>query len=212
MLLKVQSFPALVSTAVLVLLATALSPGPIQAQRERETAADAETLRQGFQAQVEGDYGLAESLFRQLSTKGSTEALFALARQQREGLSKAQDSRETFELFHRAAARGHVLAMHEVGLAYLEGRGVEADRELAWDWLFQAAQQHGPSAWQLFALAETDEEARPWLQRAAVMGVQDAMEELAQAYETGRYGLPAHAELSAHWRAELEKASLDVTQ
>ena len=169
----------------------------------------AESLQQAYLAEVQGDDATAAELFEELAQAGSVDALFSLGCFYRDGRQFAPDAGAAFQRFHAAALRGHVLAMHEVGVAYLEGLGVEKNPDLAWQWLFNAAQRHGPSAWRLFLVARNDEEARQWLQRAATMGVPEAMRELSDALAHGKYGFQIDTNQSDFWHQEVAKAALD---
>jgi hypothetical protein len=68
----------------------------------------------------------------------------------------------------KAAKRGLPEAEHRLGRLYLQGVGVQKNRETAIDWITKSA-EHGYASAQFLMgfLAKTDEEAEPWYSKAS---------------------------------------------
>lgn len=62
--------------------------------------------------------------------------------------SKGSDQylREAFRLFLGSVKEGHILAMYELGLCYLNGRGTDVNEKKALEWLTKSAQEDCESA------------------------------------------------------------------
>jgi ankyrin repeat protein len=81
-------------------------------------------------------------------------------------------------LLQQAAARGDRDAQSLLGLLYLAGIGVEADRAAAQRWLRSAAERGNAEAAFVLASLLPPDEARGWLQRSAALGYARAREAL----------------------------------
>ncbi len=55
-------------------------------------------------------------------------------------LGAAQDYKDSFLWFSKAAAAGNAVAMHNVALLHENGRGTAKDDKLAFQWYLRAAQ------------------------------------------------------------------------
>jgi uncharacterized protein len=91
-----------------------------------------------------------------------------------DGKGVHQDHERSFALCSEAAAANHTDAVLAMGWHYLNGVGVEKDRDLAESWYRTSARQGEPRA--MFSLGQMAyasrdyEEARAWLERALRRG------------------------------------------
>jgi TPR repeat protein len=105
-----------------------------------------------------------------------------------------------------AAERGDPSAQSELGLMYLEGRGVDSDEVEAANWLRLAAEKGEPSAQNRLGVlirdgqgVEPDEvEAARWFNKSAEQGNGDAQTNLGLAYYQGR-GVPQDESAAVRW-------------
>jgi len=111
-------------------------------------------------------------------------------------LSRPTDATRVADL-QAAAAAGDAEAQLQLGLAYLDGRGVMRNREQAIGWLEKSAAGNNSKA--MFALSEIydsgndpqdEKRSRAYLQQAAEAGNADAQHNLGIRYAGDRYGRP----------------------
>ena len=100
--------------------------------------------------------------------------------------------------FEKAAEKGHVEAMTELGLCYELGCGVEQSDETALDWYTKAAHlghvtakySVGEAFEEARGVHQSDEEACLWYYRAALMGDEDSKVALRRLYDIARIVVP----------------------
>ena len=105
-----------------------------------------------------------------------------------------------------AAQQGEAEAMVRLGDFYLQGKGVQPNKEQATNWYRQAFQKEdSQAAWklaQVYIQEENLEEAAAYLQLAAQDNNAAAQNELGRFYEEGLGGLPVHQGQSFYWRMQ----------
>jgi soluble lytic murein transglycosylase-like protein len=69
-----------------------------------------------------------------LAQSGSTRAQFELARRFETGIGTTSNSAKAFDLYCKAAAKGHPMAAYRLGSLYLSGKGVARDNAMAAAW------------------------------------------------------------------------------
>lgn len=107
------------------------------------------------------------------------------------------------EWFQKAAEKGHVEAMAELGLCYELGCGVEQNDEEALDWYTKAANlghvtskySVGEAFEEARGVPQSDEEACLWYYRAAAVGDEDSKVALRRLYDIARIVVPGVAEI-----------------
>lgn len=97
-------------------------------------------LTSGIAAFDSKNFALAYQLLAPLATEGDKEALFRIAIMQNNGLGMVANQQLALDNFKRAARLGHSFAHHMLGIAYLEGEGVEKNINTAISWLEKAAE------------------------------------------------------------------------
>ena len=85
------------------------------------------------------DFAKAREYWTKAAGQKQADALFGLGVMDSNGLDGATDRKAAFKNYQGAAVLGHPLAEYELGLAYLEGRGVKADKQKAREFLRKAA-------------------------------------------------------------------------
>lgn len=136
-------------------------------------------------------YAKALRGYKILAEKGDLRAINCLGRAFLSGRGgSAQDAKQAFECFQKAAELGLVDAIANVGFCYKNGRGVEIDMENAKKYYREAAELKSPWAMRAIAdccLAEQDfEEAALWYERGVENGEIYAMENLAKLLDEGK--------------------------
>ncbi len=104
---------------------------------------------------------------------------------------------DAFKAFEKAAAKGRVRAMTMLGLMYLNGDGVTANRSQALLWFNKAVGGGDPMAMALLGVMyesgtgvpKDGVQALHWYTKAAEEGDPEALYHLAQVYELGRLGV-----------------------
>ena len=69
-----------------------------------------------------------------LAQSGSTRAQFELARRLEMGIGTKSDSTKAFDLYCKAASKGHPMAAYRIGSLYLSGKGVTRNEAMAASW------------------------------------------------------------------------------
>jgi TPR repeat protein/AcrR family transcriptional regulator len=120
--------------------------------------------------------------------------------------SEPQITVSPFDQMTAGAESGNVTAQAALGLAYLDGNGVQANEEFAISWLQLAAENSQPVAQYSLASLYAREDsaiydpdtAKYWFQSAAENGNRMAMNNLAMFYAQG-LGTEANIGEAAHW-------------
>lgn len=138
------------------------------------------------------------------------EALTTLAAAYETGEWVAKDQTKAFELFKRAAERGHPEAQRRVGLYLLRGLGgIASNPDQGIAWIERSARKgHAASQYTLGYLYETGEgvardatQALKWYQRAAEAGFAEAQYSLGLLYAWGD-GVKRNLETALTWLAK----------
>lgn len=92
--------------------------------------------------------------------------------------------------FQKAAEQGFARSQNELGLLYVDGEGVDGDRQQAAMWFEKAAVQGHAGAMNnlgsIYAENDEYEKAVPWFQRSADKGYIEALYNLAMCYLSGK--------------------------
>lgn len=160
-------------------------------------AAEPNWYAKGLQAEYAGNYQTAIENYTKSANSGLSDANFALGRIYK---SLGDDASSLAEFLKAANARNK-FAQYELGLIYLNGNtATVADSNEASQWFtFSANAGLGEAAYELFKLNKNIK----WLKKAAEQGVKGAMEDLANSYEQGLYGLEIDMKESSHWAQRL---------
>lgn len=150
--------------------------------------------------------GTAE--LRSAAISGDARAQFEIASRFAEGKGVAQDHKQAFAWYERAATRGLVLAQFRLGAYYERGVGTTPDRERARVWYRRAAEQGYVRAMHNLAVlsvgggeAQADyPTAAGWFRKAAERGLTDSQFNLGILYENGR-GVPRDLQEAYKWYA-----------
>lgn len=129
----------------------------------------------GFLLENAGLVDEAARHYRRAAEQDHSDALAAYAGLLAAGRGAPKDERAAFDLYSRAAARGHAMAIRIVADAYLKG--------------------------ELGVRARDDARALPALRRAAEHDYLAAIDALATAYQRGDYGAAPDAAEAARWQA-----------
>lgn len=129
----------------------------------------------GFLLENAGLVDEAAGHYRRAAEQDHADALAAYAGLLAAGRGVPKDERAAFDLYSRAAERGHAMAIRIVADAYLKG--------------------------ELGARASDDGRALPALRRAAERDHLAAIDALATAYQRGDYGAAPDAAEAARWQA-----------
>ncbi len=122
----------------------------------------------------------------------------------KDGLGVRRDLKEAARWYRLAADRGDPQGAFSLALAYLRGRGVEENRQVAIGWLEKAAlTNHSGAIYNLGLLAIDGEiqdfdKARTMFSRAADLGNNDAAYALGLLYKQGR-GVERDPQKAAQW-------------
>ena len=115
------------------------------------------------------------------------------------------DWKQAVPYFEKAAAKGHDGALVNLGVAYLEGRGVKQDIVYGCRLMEQAAEVGNQAdAWSNLGLCIEDlpdpdyAKAAAAYQKAAMAGMPDAQLALGRLYVTGR-GVPQESSVGLYW-------------
>ena len=140
---------------------------------------------------------------RTAAEQGSLESLWVLSTVYQFGSGGIPaDPAESFKWALKAAERGHMIAQHNVGGAYLHGLGVEQNLEQARLWYGRAAKQgFAHSEWMMgriylegMGVAPNRDQALAWLTKSLAQGHAPTMLTLAQMY-SGPNGIPTQPQL-----------------
>ena len=81
-----------------------------------------------------------------LAQSGSTRAQFELGRRYETGIGTTSNSTRAFNLYCKAASKGHPMASYRLGTLYLAGKGVKRDEAMAVAWLGRSIELGHPAA------------------------------------------------------------------
>jgi TPR repeat protein len=81
-----------------------------------------------------------------LAQSGSTRAQFELARRLEMGIGTKSDSTKAFDLYCKAASKGHPMAAYRIGSLYLSGKGVTRNEAMAASWFRRSIELGNPEA------------------------------------------------------------------
>ena len=88
-------------------------------------------------------YSYSQSFLQQCAEQGSMAAQLALAKHY---LSTDENTGEAESWYHNAANQGNAEAQYQLGVMYLEGKGVMENADQALEWISIAASQQHPEA------------------------------------------------------------------
>lgn len=136
-------------------------------------------------------------LLRQAADQSDAEALFVLGSLAMAGHGMPQSTESAFDYCRRAAELNLPQAQYELAAMYALGRGTTMDSGKAIEWGRKAIDQGNTNAkysvGRLLLVGEVEsdqEEALELLAQAVDGGIDEAGIFLAEAYTSGRYGLP----------------------
>jgi len=136
-------------------------------------------------------------LLQQAAEQNDAEALFVLGSLAMAGVGVTQSTTAAFDYCRRAAEFGLAEAQYELAAMYALGRGTEVDEEKALQWARRAMDQGNIKAkysvGRMLLLGENPTELREaidLLNEATDSGIDEAGLLLAEAYYSGKNGLP----------------------
>jgi hypothetical protein len=136
-------------------------------------------------------------LLQQAAEQNDAEAFFVLGSLAMAGVGVPQSTTAAFDYCRRAAELDFAEAQYELAAMYALGRGTEVDEEKALEWARKAMDQGNTKAKYsvgrllLLRQSEADRpEAVDLLNQSIDSGIDEAGIFLAEAYYSGKYGLP----------------------
>jgi Sel1 repeat-containing protein len=143
---------------------------------------------------------------RAAADRDDPDAMFELARIHQTKRAY-RDDRRAYELFRRAAARGHLEAELQTGRALEKGTGVNRSLSEAALWYEQAAKAGYPPAQNAYGVflkkgqgvARDERKALEYLRKAAQGGSADAHFHVGELFEEGRGGLKRSRDSALVW-------------
>jgi TPR repeat protein len=154
-------------------------------------------------ALAEDDPAQAPAYFEGAAERGELPAQVALG-----ALLLDTDPQRGLRLLREAADKGDSQGMCQLGLAYLQGAGVEADPAQGEAWLLRAAEagdfygmfKLGDALWKgSRGLPADAKRGLRWLQAAARAGYVPAQAEYGDALESGAPGIPVQIQKAIRW-------------
>jgi len=146
------------------------------------SVARADALKDGAEAQYNGNYAQALELLLPIAEEGNAEAQVALGLMYAKGQGVTRNYQEVLKWFRLAAAQGNVEAQFRLGAMYAKGKGVTQDYQEAVKW-FQilAAQGNAQGQYKLGLMyrsgqgvAQDNVHAHMWFILAENQGVRAA--------------------------------------
>lgn len=110
------------------------------------------SFEQGKEAYERKNWQQAIYYLRPLAESGDARAMIVLGNMYSQGLGVAQDDKEAFSLYLKAARLNHPDAMAAVGAMYQQGRGTAKNLKYALGWYGRAAQAGQNTAATLYAM------------------------------------------------------------
>ena len=196
------------------LLFVALSAGAFEArgQDPANVAPDAPSPRdsyaQGLDAYAAGEGQKALEIWSAMARRDSPLALYGLGKLYETGAPDLpRDEAAAAEWYRKASSAGVAAAMNNLGLQYLEGRGVPSDPVKAVALWRDAATLGHPYAQYNLALAylrgngisKDPAQAAQWFLSAARRGIVDAQYASGEVYRLGIGGVAADAGVALSW-------------
>ncbi len=137
--------------ALFILMFAFLNPGSAKASFE-----------EGYKAYTEQKWQIAIIHLRPMVEAGDAKSMVVLGNMYLDGLGVAQDSREAFSLYRKAAIRDNPDAMVVVAALYQAGNGVRKNMRYAAEWYRRAARLgHGSGAFFYGALLYSGNRSAP---------------------------------------------------
>ena len=125
---------------VILSLAVASSASPSLAQ-------STDQLGKGLESLEQGDFKQGFQLIQSVAESGNKEAQFTLAALYVDGNAEMpKNLNEGLRLYKLAAGQGFAPAQNELGVMFLEGRGVAVNEVEGVQWIRRAAEQGYPTA------------------------------------------------------------------
>jgi len=151
---------------------------------------------------------MGTAALRSAAAGGDAFAQFEIASRFAEGKGVAQDHKQAFGWYERAATRGLAMAQFRLGAYYERGVGTAPDRERARVWYRRAAEQGYARAMHNLAVLSVDggeiqadyAGAAGWFRKAAERGLTDSQFNLGVLCENGR-GVPRDLSEAYKWYA-----------
>lgn len=140
-------------------------------------------------------------------------AMYTIAYRYANGTKVAKNYADARYWYNRAARKGHVMAMNNLGVIYDMGRGIKADKKLAFDWFLRAAEGGNSVAMSNVGLfyrygragTKNEKRALSWYLKSAEKGYSRAMYEAGLMYEYGRGTDKSYASALYWYRKSAEK-------
>lgn len=142
-----------------------------------------------------GKYKESYKWFEESSNQDYVPAIINLAMDYERGEGVKQDYCKAFDLYLKAAEKGHNLAQEEVGTCYLIGQGTTKNGKKAFLWFMKSAEQgNGRAFWRVgrcytegIGTTKDETKALELYQKSALTGDMYGQQELGKAYDLG-YG------------------------
>lgn len=152
------------------------------------------TTQAALDAYLNGNYGEAHRILRELASENVHEAQFGLAVLYQIGRGVGRDLAEAVRWYKTAAENGSTAALQELGSAYKEGAGVAQDFHAAIEWYQKAGDAGAPMGWALIGtmyelgegVGRSDVEAFQFYLKAAEEGLDVAQWSVGLGYRLGR--------------------------
>jgi TPR repeat protein len=141
-----------------------------------------------------GKFEEAVAWWKRAAAKGSTLAMFSLARSHEDGLGVKRDHAAAFSWLLEAAEAGCAQSMLGVAMHYQKGSGVERNDSKAFEWFLKGANAGSPDCMTVVGscyvagdgVERDDREAFEWFRRGAARDSAESMFLLGTCYQTGR--------------------------
>jgi len=159
-----------------------------------------------------GDFKTNESQFNLLDSELNQKVLYRLYRRFHSGDGVPKDIGKEMTCLTAAAEHGHKSAQNSLGWLYYQGRIVDRDPKLAFEWTMKAVQNGNPYGMEtLFRMyrdgdgvAKDIQKALKWLKRSAegsegTAGSSEAMAWLGEGYEYGQWGVEKNLISAFKW-------------
>lgn len=147
--------------------------------------------------------------------RGDADSQFRLANDIERGHGRPQSYAKAFEWYARAAEQGHAAAQFYLGAMYASSRAPKGQDLAEAVRLYRLSASQGyvdamfPVAYAFeygISVERDSRSALDWYRRSAELGVWQAMERLATAYEQGELGLASDPSLAEEWRSKAKGA------
>ncbi|MEG3638721.1 tetratricopeptide repeat protein [Magnetococcus sp. PR-3] len=170
---------------------------------------------------ISQDHQRGAAWMKKSAQQGFLPAQYSMATLHQHGQGVTKDLQQALYWWEKAAQQGHVLAQFKLGTAYMHGTGSLIDLDKAVFWLKKAAQQDMAQAYLhlgsiQFQRTQKQQQALPYLRKAADLGLAQAQYLFGVLYQTGKIGQKnpeqafqwfKKAALQAHPKAALQVAT-----